>query len=102
MLGIGQAQALPQALDVLGDHDGKRAKPAHRACVEAASRLELRHVADGSSRPDSAIATRVGTACAATRSFNSSMRTRSRDSLSSPSRARMHACNPSGSGGPAP
>ena len=50
------------------------------------------------SRPASLMLTSAGTACAATRSLSISMRTRSRDSVSSPARAAMQADRPAASG----
>ena len=50
----------------------------------------------------SAITASVGVARGATSSFSNSMRTRSRDSVSSPARAAMQACSPAASGAPSP
>ena len=80
VLGIGEPQFLPQPLGVLGDRDRKRAEPAHRIGRQTRSPLRpwpySRRSRDTatppstrSSKPESAMAIIVGTACGATTSF---------------------------------
>ncbi len=108
MLGLRQAQTLPQALGI-----GLR---AHRECREAAHGIRLGFCGDEAgepaeiadppirrcSRPVSDRIAMTAAAPGATRSFRSSPRTRSRERSASPSRASIDAASPSGSGAPAP
>ena len=74
-----------------------RPSPCSRSSQEAARRR-----ARAPSKPVSAMTASAGVACGASRSFSNSIRTRSRDSVSSPARAPMQACKPAASGAPAP